>query len=96
MRRVRWSGRARRQQRRWLTYLAGIDPELAARAQEEAEALSAWLGRRTLPGRISRWPDLREHPLQPWHKIFVLQVTETEVLVTAFYDMRQDLDRLRP
>jgi len=84
------------QQRRWLNYLAGIDPEFAARGLTDAERMSAWLGRRSLPGRIARWRGLREQPLQPWHKILVVKVTETEIVVVAFYDMRQDLTRVRP
>ena len=54
------------------------------------------LARRLSDGRPSRWPGLREISLTDWHKFVVYREDEDEVLIIAFYDMRQDLSTVSP
>ena len=96
MRRLRWSREARIQYRSWLAYLAGIDPALATRGGRFVDSRTIALASRPTDGRPSRWPGLRELGLTDWHKLVVYREDEAEVVVIAFYDMRQDLSVVSP
>lgn len=98
MRTVVWSAAAGGQFDRWidrLTHDAGNGR--AQEAQLEVTIRVARLSTRALAYRRSQlWPGLYELSLQPWHKLIVYSVEVTRVDVLGFYDMRQDLSRLRP
>ncbi len=96
MRAVRWSLTAQRQRLDWLVHLAEYSEDRAKAAFAETVLRSGQLARRPFAFREARWPGLRERSLTRWKKIMVYQVTDTEVIVTAFYDARQDLARVRP
>lgn len=96
MRSVRWSLTAQRQRLEWLIYLADHNEEKAKEAFADTLVRSDQLARRPFAYRAARWPGLRERSLIRWKKIIVYQVTETEVIVAAFYDARQDLSRVHP
>ena len=96
MRTVRWSLTAQRQRLEWLIYLADYSEEKAKEAFVDTLVRSDQLAKRPFAYRAARWPGLRERSLTRWKKIMVYQVTDTEVIVAAFYDARQDLSRVQP
>lgn len=92
----RWSLDARRQFLRWFIDFAEQDETLARKAADLIEARAEKAARRPYDGRPSRWPGLREASLKRWHKLLVYEVTDTEAVIIAFYDMRQDLSVVSP
>ncbi len=94
---ARWSTKARAQQRRWLDYLRSVDERFVAEAFSDCEERAAYIGRRPQGGRPSRrWPGFRELLVERWRKLIVFKVEDGEPMIVAFYDQRQDLDRLPP
>ena len=96
MRTSRWSIDARQQFNNWLSPFVEEDETLAEEAAILIEAYAGKLARRPFDGRSSRWPGLREASLMRWRKILVYEVKETEVVIIAFYDTRQDLSVMSP
>lgn len=96
MRTVEWSSKAERQLTAWIDHLVEVaGQETAERASNAARGRAAALAR--FSGyRPSRWPGYQEASLIAWHKIMVFRLGADRVFISAIYDMRQDLDRVRP
>ena len=96
MRTSRWSIDAQRQFGGWLNYLVAENEALGKDAAIIIEARAAKLAQRPFDGRPSRWPSLRELSLPRWRKLLIYEVKDAEVVIIAFYDMRQDLSAVSP
>jgi plasmid stabilization system protein ParE len=96
VRTVQWSAKAERQLDAWIDHLVGVvDLETASRASEAARRTASNLGR-FAAHRPSRWAGYREVSLRSWHKIIVYRVQPDRIIISAVYDMRQDLSRVQP
>jgi plasmid stabilization system protein ParE len=91
VRRLRWTIRARQQLNDWIERLQEDDDLLAMRASAQTEARIDKLAERPFDCRLSRWPGFRELSLPRWSKIVIYRVSDDEVVITAFYDARQDI-----
>ena len=94
MKPVEWSAKAERQLASWIDHLAEVaGPDIAERANNEARRKATGLER--FSGyRRSRWTGYQELSLRGWHKIIVFRTKPDRVVITAIYDMRQDLSMI--
>ncbi len=96
MRAVEWSTKAEGHLDQWIDYLDRVaGPEVAFRGRTAARAKAASLARFAGHQRSLRWKGYQEASLKPWHKLLIYRVIGDRVEVSALFDMRQDLSRVR-
>lgn len=96
MRRAKWSLKAARQLEAYLDHLQGVDSRLAEEALAEIHARADQTAAHPGLARPSmRWLDYRERSVKRWKKLLVLREVNGRMEVSAFFDMRQDLSRVR-
>jgi plasmid stabilization system protein ParE len=87
---------AQRQYDDWLGYLDQHSPRAAQRAHAQVSSAVADLSSQPLKGRAARWPGVRELVLPRSPKVIVYRITDTEIIIAALLDLRQNLAALNP